>query len=73
MKKADLKKIVDKAKVTVRDDYDDRDDSFVVDLTKDFNRTIEITAKDESEARKLALELIIDEPDSIRGFSLEDV
>jgi len=73
MKEAELKKIIDKAEVTVREDYDDRPDSFVVDLTKDFNRTIEIDAKDEKEARKIALKSIIDEPEFIRGFSLEDV
>lgn len=71
MKEADLKKIIDKAEVTVREDYDDRPDSFVVDLTKDFNRTIEIDAKDEKEARSLVLEMILAEPDSIRGFSLK--
>lgn len=73
MKTTELEKIISKAKVTIRDDYEDRPDSYVIDLIKDFNRTIEVEAKSEKEARKIALKSIIDEPEFIRGFSLEDV
>lgn len=68
MKPSELKTIIDEADVT----KDEADKSrMIVDLTTQLNKVVSVVAKDVKEAKELALELITNEPQTIRGFSLE--
>lgn len=70
MKKAELEKLIDEADVSRDDENKSR---MVVNLTESLNKVISVEAKTVKEAKDLALELIVNEPENIRGFSLEDV
>jgi len=70
MKVKDLKKAIKEA-----DANRDKEDKsrIIIDLTESLNKVISVVAKDVDEAKDLAFDLISNEPDNIRGFSLEDV
>lgn len=70
MKVSELSKIVEKAKVTKDEENDSR---LVVDLVKPFNKLVSVEATSEKEAREKVLDIIVNESENIRGFSLEEV
>lgn len=70
MKVSELSKIVEKAKVTKDEENDSR---LVVDLIKPFNKLVSVEATSEKEAREKVLDIIVNESENIRGFSLEEV
>lgn len=70
MKVTELKEIIEKVKPVKDSDDESR---YVLDLSEQLNKTVSVIADTPKEAKAIALELIKNESDGIRGFSLEDV
>lgn len=68
MKQAELKKIVSKADVTP---IPERKGWSNVDLEESLNKFVAVKSTDAADARQLALEAIISEPVTVRGFTLD--
>lgn len=68
MKESELKALFEKAKV---EKVDDREVATLRVYVKKLNREFYVETKKEDEARKTALDLVLNESDRIRGFELE--
>lgn len=69
MKKSQLQKLVSESTVTKDEVNEGR---FTVDLETSLSKIVSVEASSKSEAQKIALQLILDEPSNIRGFEIED-